>query len=57
VIHGLLRTAHAGSRHVNTGAVVFTALGFAGLYLLLSILFVFQVLKEITRGPVAARWR
>jgi cytochrome d ubiquinol oxidase subunit I len=54
VIHGLLRTADAGSLHVNTGDVVFTTLGFAGLYLLLGILFFFQVLKEVGRGPVAA---
>jgi cytochrome d ubiquinol oxidase subunit I len=54
VIRGLLRTADAGSVHVNTGDVVFTTLGFAGLYLLLGMLFVFQVLKEVTRGPAAA---
>ena len=43
------------TRRVGRGKVVFSTLGFAGLYLLLSVLFVFQVLKEITRGPVAAR--
>ncbi len=31
-----------------TGDVIFTSLGFAGLYLLLGILFVVQVLKVIT---------
>ncbi len=54
VVHGLLRTADAGSPSVNAGDVVFTTLGFAGLYLLLGILFVFQVVREITRGPVTA---
>ena len=54
IIHGLLRTADAGSSSVNTGDVVFTLLGFAGLYLLLSILFVSLVMKELNRGPVAA---
>jgi hypothetical protein len=34
--------------------VVFTALGFAGLYLLLGILFIDQVRRQIARGPVAA---
>jgi cytochrome d ubiquinol oxidase subunit I len=53
VVHGLLRTADAGSPQVNTGDVVFTTLGFAGLYLVLGMLFVFQVLKHIARGPVA----
>jgi cytochrome d ubiquinol oxidase subunit I len=54
VVHGLLRTADASSQQVNTGDVVFTALGFAGLYLLLGFLFVVQVLKEIDRGPLTA---
>ena len=44
----------AGSPQVNTGDVVFTTLGFAGLYLLLGILFVFQVMQEVVRGPVTA---
>jgi cytochrome bd ubiquinol oxidase subunit I len=37
-----------------SGIVVFTVLGFAGLYLLLGMLFVIQVLKEIDRGPAAS---
>jgi len=52
VIHGLMRTVDAGSAQVSRGDVVFTMLGFAGLYLLLGTLFVFQVLREISRGPV-----
>jgi cytochrome d ubiquinol oxidase subunit I len=54
VIYGLLRTAHAHSELVNPGDVVFTLLGFAGLYLLLGMLFVVQVLQEIDRGPAAS---
>ena len=34
------------------GDVVFTTLGFVGLYALLGLLFVFQLTKEISRGPV-----
>ena len=52
VVYGLLRTASAHSELVSPGDVVFTLLGFAGLYLLLGMLFVLQVLKELTRGPV-----
>jgi cytochrome d ubiquinol oxidase subunit I len=51
LIHGLLRTAAGGSPQVAAGDVIFTTLGFAGLYLVLGILFVIQVLKEISRGP------
>jgi len=54
MVHGLLRTADAGSPQVNTGNVVFTTLGFAGLYLVLGILFLFQVMRELNRGPVTA---
>jgi cytochrome d ubiquinol oxidase subunit I len=54
VVHGLLRTAQAGSPQVNAGDVVFTALGFAGLYLALGLLFVLQVVKQVARGPVSA---
>jgi cytochrome bd ubiquinol oxidase subunit I len=55
VVHGLLRTAEAGSSQVNTGDVVFTTLGFAGLYLVLGMLFVLQVLKQINQGPVTVQ--
>ncbi|MGC3971196.1 MAG: cytochrome ubiquinol oxidase subunit I [Pirellulales bacterium] len=51
IVHGLMRTADAGSTNVNPGDVVFTLLGFVGLYLLLSLLFVVHVLKEIAHGP------
>ncbi len=54
VVHGLMRTAQAHSELVNPGDVVFTLLGFAGLYLLLGMLFVVQVLKEIDRGPAVS---
>jgi cytochrome d ubiquinol oxidase subunit I len=54
IIHGLMHTAQAGSPQVHAGNVVFTALGFAGLYLALGLLFVLQVVKQIARGPVTA---
>jgi cytochrome d ubiquinol oxidase subunit I len=51
VVYGLQRTVDAGSPQISTGDVVFTTLGFAGLYLLLGMLFVYQVVREMTRGP------
>ena len=54
IIHGLKRTADAGSSSVNTGDVVFTTLGFAGLYLILGVLFIYQVRRQVAQGPVAA---
>src|SRR6266478_5950616 len=54
VVHGLLRTVDGGSPQVNTGNVVFTTLGFAGLHLVLGIVFLFRVMHEVARGPVTA---
>jgi cytochrome d ubiquinol oxidase subunit I len=55
LVHGLLRTADGGSPQVGAGDVVFTTLGYAGLYLALGFLFALQVLKEIYRGPESGR--
>jgi cytochrome d ubiquinol oxidase subunit I len=52
IVYGLLRTEHGGSVSVSAGNVVFTTLGFAGLYMLLGLLFLAQVIREIARGPV-----
>ena len=54
LIHGLMRTVDGGSPQVNTGNVVFTTLGFAGLYLALGIVFLYQVMRVIDRGPLTA---
>jgi cytochrome d ubiquinol oxidase subunit I len=54
VIHGILRTADAGSNQVSSGDVVFTLLGFVGMYLLLGGLFGIQVLREVSLGPTAS---
>jgi cytochrome d ubiquinol oxidase subunit I len=54
IIHGLMRTDRAHSDLVSPGDVVFTLLGFAGLYLLLGLIFVVQVLHQIDRGPTPA---
>jgi cytochrome d ubiquinol oxidase subunit I len=53
VVYGLMRTAEASSPRVGAGDVAFTALGFSGLYALLSILFLFLVGREIAHGPAA----
>ena len=53
-VYGLLRTAEGTSPTVSGGNVVFTTLGFMGLYLVLGVLFLYLVGREITRGPAAA---
>lgn len=54
VIYGLLRTAAGASPNVSAGETVFTLLGFAGLYLLLALLYLLLVGRLIARGPDAA---
>jgi cytochrome bd ubiquinol oxidase subunit I len=52
VVHGLLRTADAASPLVHAGTTLFTLLGFAGLYLVLGLLFAFLIVRELAHGPV-----
>ncbi len=54
VVYRLMRTVDASSTSVNTGNVVFTLIGFIGLYLLLGLLFVFLIFREVSQGPVRA---
>jgi cytochrome bd ubiquinol oxidase subunit I len=51
LIHGLMLTAQGPSLHVSSGNAMFTLLGFAGLYALLAIVFLFLVAREIQHGP------
>jgi cytochrome d ubiquinol oxidase subunit I len=51
LVYGLLRTVDGYSKMVSAGNAWFTFLGFAGMYTLLSVLFLFLVLREIDRGP------
>jgi cytochrome d ubiquinol oxidase subunit I len=51
LVYGLMRTAEGGSPTVHAGTVLFTTLGFAGLYFVLGVLFLALVAKEIGHGP------
>ncbi len=51
LIYGLMRTSEGMSPNVSSGNAMFTLLGFAGLYLVLGILFIILTLKEINHGP------
>lgn len=53
LIYGLLRTPAGVSPNVSAGETVFTLLGFAGLYLLLALLYLLLVGKVIAHGPEA----
>ncbi len=51
VVYGLLRTAEASSPTVHGGTVLFTLIGFCGLYTVLAVLFLSLIAREIAHGP------
>jgi cytochrome d ubiquinol oxidase subunit I len=53
VVYGLLRTEDGASpaESVSSGTALFTLLGFAGLYVLLALLFVLLIARIIAGGP------
>jgi cytochrome d ubiquinol oxidase subunit I len=53
LVYGLLRTAEGASPNVHGGTVLFTLLGFCGLYTVLGLVFLFLVGREIAHGPDA----
>jgi cytochrome d ubiquinol oxidase subunit I len=51
LVYGLLRTREGASPLVHPGSALFTLIGFAGLYLVLGILYLFLIAREIEHGP------
>jgi cytochrome bd ubiquinol oxidase subunit I len=51
LIYGLMRTVHGASSRVAEGNVWFTLLGFMGMYVVLSMLWLFLIYREIGIGP------
>jgi cytochrome bd ubiquinol oxidase subunit I len=54
LIYGLLRTAAGSSVSVHSGDALFTLIGFAGLYLVIGVVFLFLVGREVSIGPPPA---
>jgi len=52
IVFGLLHTAQ-GSTTISAGNVLFTLIGFAGMYVLLGLLYVILVVFEAIRGPMS----
>ena len=52
IVYGLLQTTQGSSATLSAGNILFTLLGFAGMYLLLGLLYVVLVVYEALRGPV-----
>ena len=51
LLYGLMRTQAGYSDNVSAGNVLFTLLGFMGLYALLSMLFFFVLIRLLSKGP------
>src|SRR5947209_3057689 len=52
IVFGLLHTVQGSSSNLSAGNVLFTLLGFMGMYLMLGLLYVVLMTYEAARGPV-----
>ena len=52
LVYGLLRTTAGDSPSVHAGNVIFTIIGFIGMYVVLFMIFLYMILREVERGPV-----
>ena len=50
LVYGIYRTEHGYSQMVSSGNVMFTLLGFLGMYTVLSLLYIFLMLRRIDKG-------
>ncbi len=51
IVYKLLRTSAGTSPLVNTGDVVFTTIGFVGMYFVVGVVFLYLVGRHIAKGP------
>ncbi len=51
IIYGVMRTSEGVSANVATGEVLFTLIGFLGMYFILGVTYLYLVLREIANGP------
>jgi cytochrome d ubiquinol oxidase subunit I len=51
IVYGLLHTAQGSSTNLSVGNILFTLIGFAGMYVLLGLLYVVLIVYEALRGP------
>ena len=57
LVYGMIRTSEGSSHVVHGGQTIFTTLGFAALYMVLGLLYLYLVGREVAHGPahVAAK--
>jgi cytochrome bd ubiquinol oxidase subunit I len=49
--YGLLRTSEGVSPQISSGNVLFTLIGFAGIYLIMGLLYILLIVREVDHGP------
>jgi cytochrome d ubiquinol oxidase subunit I len=54
LVFGLFRTENGISTVVSPGTTLFTLIGFAGLYLVMGLVYLYLIGREISQGPEAA---
>jgi cytochrome bd ubiquinol oxidase subunit I len=53
IAYGLMRTSEGVSPLVSSGNVLFTLIGFAGMYLIMGLLYIVLMVREVDHGPEA----
>ncbi|HEY0128184.1 MAG TPA: cytochrome ubiquinol oxidase subunit I, partial [Rubrobacteraceae bacterium] len=51
--YGLMRTSEGVSPLISSGSVLFTIIGFAGIYLVMGLLYIVLMVREVGHGPEA----
>jgi cytochrome bd ubiquinol oxidase subunit I len=51
--YGLMRTSEGVSPLISSGSVLFTIIGFAGIYLVIGLLYIMLMAREVGHGPEA----
>jgi cytochrome d ubiquinol oxidase subunit I len=51
--YGLFRTQEGVSPLISSGSVLFTLIGFAGMYLVMGLLYILLMVREVAHGPEA----
>ena len=53
MVYGLSRTSEGVSPLISSGNVLFTLIGFAGMYLVMGLLYILLMVREVAHGPEA----
>jgi len=53
LVYGLMRTSEGVSTLVSSGNVLFTLIGFAGMYMVMGLLYILLMVREVAHGPEA----